>query len=233
MNQPLRILISHLTRMKYPKICIAGIEVNTGIHVRPVIENKNLDLSQVESLFQLGRVIDLGQYTTNRNVPEVEDCFFVLANVIQVSDLAPPQFWNSLKAVAKPSLNQIFGDDLHSPNGHTLAIPKGCGIASLGELCVSNLRLVITNWNDDLKLRAEFSDSEINISLSVPVTDLRFYEHIDGNFVVKTQVVNFVNKILSSNQVAILSVGLSRVFKDEHWLQVNGIHLESDPLWHV
>lgn len=236
MNQPLRILISHLTRMTYPRICIAGIEENTGIHVRPITGRKDtLEFSQVGSLFQLGRLIDVGWNLQRPNPPEVEDCYFKPSNVTRVTDLGQFDFWQSLEVVAESSLNAIFGDELH-PSGRTLAIPNGRGIASLGELRAKNVRLVVEKWDGVAKLRMTFDDTQARSGLRVAVTDLRFFKPVDGQFVVQEDVVDFINQKLTSVQEVILSVGLSRAFAEknnEHWLQVNGIHLESDPLWHV
>jgi hypothetical protein len=85
------------------------------------------------------------------------------------------------------------------------------------------------------QIRLDLSDGQL--AANVSVTDIRFYgpDHLTPD----RRVVERVATRLATGEPAILSVGLSRPFAaglDEpelHWLQVNGIHLQSDPVWQL
>jgi hypothetical protein len=80
-----------------------------------------------------------------------------------------------------------------------------------------------------------FSDGEFDLDCGV--TDIRLYgdDHITPN----TKQVEHITKRLKSAPGLILSVGLTRAyasspdFSPVHWLQVNNIHLQDDPLWQL
>ncbi len=235
----MKVLISHLTRMAHPRICVAGIEVETGIHIRPIVGKQDtLEHSMVgqHQLFRLGRVIDLGWFIQRGQPPEIEDVFFKPGNAVPVQDLLANEFWQRLEEVAESSLEAIFGSELQ-PVGRTLALAQGTGRASLGELRSKKVSLELKHSDDGPKLRARFECPGFAIAPSVPVTDLRFFTELNGSYTVHTDLVHRINGRLESEGHVILSVGLSRAWsassegESMHWLQINGIHLESDPLW--
>jgi hypothetical protein len=69
------------------------------------------------------------------------------------------------------------------------------------------------------------------------VNDLRLYQR-DGR-TPRRDLFASVEERLKSGVEAILSVGLTRPWQKRsdtaarHWLQVNNIHLEDDPLWQL
>jgi hypothetical protein len=224
--------------MGYPRVCVAGIELASGRYVRLVTRKEEpLTLEAVDSgLFRLGQVVELGAYRVGGRPPEVEDCHFSLGKARAVEQLTPKEFWSILKASARESLVEVFGDGLR-PHRTTLALPVGAGKASLGDLAVEGLRLRLEMRENQPRLRARFRVPDFLEELSVAVTDLRFYKAYGDSGVYRLDIgkVNWVNHALRKSRV-ILSVGLSRPKalggrEPLHWLQVNGIHLESDPLW--
>ncbi|MGL4612202.1 MAG: dual OB domain-containing protein [Trueperaceae bacterium] len=230
----MNILITHLTRMNYPRICIAGLNLQSNSFIRPVVGKGDvLDISQMK-LFGLGNIVELGWNQMLGNPPEVEDCYFKLRNAKLQQELNPREFWNVLEKSVATSLTDIFGEELQQEKS-TLIVEEQKGRASLGHISVSALELRVNVKNDLQKLRAVFSHSKLK--LSVPVTDLRFYQEIDGQWLLNRETVDRVNDLMSEKPAIVLSVGLSRAksFSDDenakHWFQVNGIHLESDPLW--
>jgi len=236
----MRVLITHLTRMSYPRVCVAGLDED-GRYIRPVVgRHEILNLEAVDKgLLELGNWIDLGGHEFRPQPPEVEDCYFELANARLVGKASPKEFWFYLKRSAKKSLDAIFGEKLdvrETSLGTTLALPAGVGKASLGDFLVEELDLVIRlhEYKGELKLRGVFAVG--GLKLSVAVTDLRFYNWSKGAFRLDTQKVQEVRKKLGETRV-ILSLGLSRAkgFGNSpetwHWLQINGVHLESEPLW--
>jgi hypothetical protein len=225
--------------MTYPRICVAGIEVETGIHIRPIVGRQDiLEYNMVgqDQLFRLGRIIDLGWCIQRGQPPEVEDVFFKPRNAVLVQDLLVNEFWQRLEEVAESSLEAIFGNELQSI-GRTFALGQGEGRASLGELRSKGVRLELRHSDDGPKLRARFECPGLVTVPSVPVTDLRFFTQSNGSYIVQTELVDRINGRLESEDHVILSVGLSRAWSASsegepmHWLQINSIHLESDPLW--
>ncbi|MCS7195147.1 MAG: hypothetical protein NZ849_09610 [Meiothermus sp.] len=233
----MKLVITHLTRMGYPRVCVAGIEPVSGRYIRPVTGREEpLTLDAVHSgLLRLGQVIELGPCRVGGRPPEVEDCWFSLGKAQVVEQLSPKAFWSRLEASAQGSLAEVFGEGLR-PHRTTLALPAGTGRASLGDLRVEGLRLRVEVHQNQASLRAHFRVSDCPDELSVAVVDLRFYKAWGScGYRLDVGKVNWVNRALRSSR-AILSVGLSRAKalggqEPLHWLQVNGVHLESDPLW--
>ena len=85
------------------------------------------------------------------------------------------------------------------------------------------------------QIRMQFSDGDY--VLDCGVTDIRLYR--DDHVTPDTKRVERVAKRLKSATGLILSVGLTRPyasspdFSPVHWLQVNNIHLQDDPIWQL
>jgi hypothetical protein len=107
----MKLLITHLTRMKYPRVCVAGLD-EAGRYVRPVVGTQEvLDLEVVRSgLFRLGNRIELGwhKFRDPPRPPAVEDCYFKLSNASLIDRASPEEFWSYLNRSAKTSLDTIF-----------------------------------------------------------------------------------------------------------------------------
>jgi hypothetical protein len=211
----MKIVITHLTRMDQ----ITMEVVSSGV-------------------LRLGCQIDLGwhKFKEPPQPPEVEDCYFKLANVRVIRQLSPDEFWSYLASSARKSVVEIFGDALLL-HRTTMAIPANKGAASLGDLWVDRLELVIEEYNGQPKLRGRFIVDEER-RLSVAVTDLRFYIEADGEYRLDIHKVSKVQESLQKTRGrVVLSLGLSRAKAARdgevpmHWLQINGVHLEEDPLW--
>ncbi len=72
----MQILVNHLTRMQPGYICVAGIDLETGTHVRPVLWYGRLSTSLLlknGGPFELGCVVDLGPTVCVGRAPEHED----------------------------------------------------------------------------------------------------------------------------------------------------------------
>ncbi len=231
----MKLLITHLTRMKYPRVCVAGLD-EAGRYVRPVVGRQEvLDLELVRrGLLRLGNRIELGWHNF-RNPPQppaVEDCYFKLSNASLIDRASPEEFWSCLNRSAKTSLDTVFGDQLRPEKtslGYTIVLPPGQGKASLGDFWVEEFDLSVKEYKEgELKLRGIFTYDQLK--LCVAVTDLRFYSWKEDKFQLNIEKVREVRDKLKETQV-ILSLGFSRDFEGKHWLQINGVHLESDPLW--
>src|SRR5687768_4889784 len=226
----MRIIVNHLTRMQPGYICVAGINVQTYAHVRPVLSGRltvNL-LASHGGVFSLGTIVDLGHVTRCGSAPEVEDHRFHAKNAKVHREMTPKEFWDAVDFVAVDSLKKGLGPDLHA-QGRTCAVDEGLGSASLACVRAQGVNLF---WRDGV-LRAHVRDGEFHCQ--PPVTDIRFFEA--DHKTVKWAFVNQVDLRLQQSVRAVLAMGLSRAWMKEgdsaarHWLQVNNLHLEDDPLW--
>ena len=79
--------------------CVAGIDVNTPRHIRPVLRHGRLTTDLLRTNggpFDLGAVVDLGPTTNAGRAPELEDHRFDPVRARWLSDEAPECFWDSL-----------------------------------------------------------------------------------------------------------------------------------------
>ena len=228
----MHIVVNHLTRMAPEYICVAGVNPATGEHVRPTTNGRlGRHLLRAEGgPFDIAAMVDIGDVTPEGVAPELEDHYFEPSVACFLSTVAPEDFWTLLNGVAHLTLADIFGPDLQW-GGNTCWTERGKGIASLGCLkAATHLRLM---RNSDGKLRMHLSDG-LREASSVSVTDIRLFAA--DHLTMLDDVVANLNRRIQRGVPVVLSVGLSRPFAktgDRHWLQVNGIHLEDNPVWQV
>jgi hypothetical protein len=228
----MQIVICHLTRMEYPYICVAGIDLETLKFVRLVPPRRQRIqarfLKQHSGPFAVGACIDPGPTSPVGVPPEVEDheCLPHMATVIR--QLPPDEFWNLLCNVAVSDFSSAFGTQ-PIKGGRSYHIPAGQGTASLCCMKASNdIYLFVDDRLGGKGVRlARKHGSEY---ASLPVTDLRFYKD-SLNYPVDESKVQSINNQLRQGTRAALTLGLTRPFaQDEahepvHWVQINGVHL--------
>jgi hypothetical protein len=223
----MQIIVNHLTRMQAGYICVAGIDVANGRHIRPVLRGRLTTnfLARKGGPFDIAARVDLGRVEYAGQAPEVEDYYFNHLDVRNIGTLSSEQFWKQLQDVAQSSITELFGSEIKAyKNGCVVEV--GTGTASLGCLLpAAPPRLFVNNYGG---IRAVVTDGNFTVDLSV--TDIRFCE-IDHK-TPKEQLIKQVNKRMQDGQPVILSVGLTRPWKqkdetvERHWLQVNNIHFE-------
>jgi len=228
-----RIVVNHLTRMRGGYICVAGIDPDTGRHVRPMAEDDNLrrpDLVGWKGVFDMASIVDLGRTSYVGKAPELEDHRFRPRNARRDGDLAPDAFWAMLEKAAQPRLRDIFGDDLYR-HGSSFVVDVGKGRASLG--CLRLARPPFLHVSTQGGIRLSFNDQPDTPMLKV--TDLRLYDFTSGR--PRDDLVADLRRRMSQGVGVILSVGLTRPWQktdeevERHWLQVNNIHLQDNPVW--
>jgi four helix bundle suffix protein len=233
----MKIVVNHLTRMQKGFMCVAGVNLETGRHVRPLLRQqmRTTFLTRNGGLFDIGRIVDLGRTRYIGKPPEVEDHLFYPHNAAPCDDMAPPEFWRLLTKLAKPKLVEIFGPELHRRGRGSCAVELGHGIASLGCFVADNPRLILQEANGRHRIRMRFQSG--SHEFDVPVTDIRLYgsDHVTPD----RAIVSRTAERLESTASVVLSVGLTRPFKKTaaepalHWLQVNNIHFAEDPVWQL
>ncbi|HUT94738.1 MAG TPA: hypothetical protein VMY37_35100 [Thermoguttaceae bacterium] len=237
----MRIVVNHLTRMRGGHVCVAGVDVRTDRHVRPVLRWGSLTpalLARNHGPFDMANVVDLGTVEPCPKPPHVEDHWFSPPKAELLERLGAEEFWALLYAVSKPRLRDVFGDELRPMGRSSCGTPVGQGRASLG--CFRPNRRQSSPWVEKgrdgaLRVRIRIDDGELH--RSVAVTDLRLYgkDHATAD---PAAVRKLADRLRSPGAV-ILGVGLTRAFsssseqqeKPVHWLQVNNVHLEDDPTW--
>jgi hypothetical protein len=232
----MRIIVNHLTRMKPGFICVTGVDATTSQHVRP----ESFGQLPVDLLvrnggpFDIAADVDLGPTTPIGRPPQVEDYRFDPIDAHQQTILTADEFWRKLQQVTQRQLPDIFGASL-KVQGRACAVDVGTGIASLGCLTPQDRPVLSIDTFDTTKIRIEFTDGTLTPRLSV--TDLRLFEHDQKT--PRKAVVEDINTRIRAGIAIVLSVGLGRKWKkpgetaEHHWLQVNNIHLEDNPLWHA
>jgi hypothetical protein len=231
----LRILVNHLTRMQPGYFCVAGVDVGTARHVRPVLRRGRLTTELLRpngGPFDLGSVVDLGPTTRAGHPPELEDHRFEPSRARWLFDEDPGDFWDLLDGMARENLEEIFGPELELwDESGTVDVGEGKG--SLGCLKPEKQPWMYVDHRGTVRLVLDYLMPSVDLS----VTDLRLYER-DGR-TPRRDFVRSVQKRLEAGVETILSVGLTRPWQkwnddaERHWLQLNNIHLKDDPLWQL
>ena len=219
--------------MKPGYICVAGIDLQSKAHVRPVLAGGRLGavlLKRAGGPFDVAVVVDLRSTQPQGNAPETEDHLFESNKTAVVDEMTAKKFWKLLKSLSESTLTAIFGKELKA-RSNGCAVNEGTGSASLGCLLPAKSPQVFVNsWG---KIRTRVFDGTFDVDLSV--TDLRLY-HNDQQ-TPRSQVVADVQRRIEKGVDVILAVGLARAFRAtgdtarRHWLQVNNIHLGDNPVW--
>jgi hypothetical protein len=226
----MEILVNHLTRMNGGHVCVAGLD-RDGRHVRPVLQGSRLGGEALEvrgGPFALGRIVDIGEAVPRPCPPEVEDRVFSLTGTRAVHRVDGEWFWEILDALAFDELTAVFGSALVRDGG-TASLPAGEGTASLGILQPRSRPILSHTFG---KLRLGIVDPELG-ALSLPITDVRLYD-LDRNVVDDRRATLLEDRL--RRRRPLLSVGIGRPWarnggEPRHWLQVNNVHLDDNPLW--
>jgi hypothetical protein len=215
--------------------CVAGVDMSTLRHIRPVLRRDRLTTDLLRpngGPFDVGSVVYLGATTNSGYPPELEDRRFDPSNARWLFDDDPNDYWDALARVARESLEEIFGPELELWD-ESGTVDVGEGRASLGCLKPEKQPWLYVDHRGTVRLVLDYLIPSVDLS----VNDLRLYEG-DGR-TPRRDLVASVEKRLKSGVEVILSVGLTRPWQkrgdtaERHWLQLNNIHLEDDPLWRL
>ena len=231
----MQIHVNHLTRMQPGYFCVAGLEVNATRHIRPVLRHGRLTIDLLSTgggPFDIGAMVDLGPTTHAPHAPELEDHRFDPSSTHRLSDDDPDAYWSTLDGVAQESLEEIFGSalELWDESG---TVDVGEGQASLGCLRPEKQPWLYVDHRGTVRMVLDYLIPSVDLS----VNDMRLYER-DGR-TPRRNLVDSVQRRLKAGVEIILSVGLTRPWQkwgdteERHWLQVNNIHLEDNPLWQL
>ena len=234
----MKIVVAHLTRMHGGHICVAGIDVQTRRHVRPIMEHEGMPcehLARYGGPFDMARIVELGKPRTKPDKPHVEDVVFVPSWAKVERTAGAAEFWALLGELSETRLRAIFGDPIRQVGQSQCGTDEGQGLVSLG--CLRPDRppqlYLQTRAGGKPKIRMKISDGQFEAD--VGVTDLRLYQA--DHATPDPKMVHAATRWIADSQEIILAVGLTRKYRSDdgqdyvHWLQVNNIHLREDPAW--
>ena len=236
----MKIVITHLTRMQKGFICVAGVDLVTSQHVRPMSRSQMRKemLARYGGPFDIGNIVDLGWTKWIGAAPELEDYLFHRDEARSLGEMPAPALWNLLRSLARPRLQDIFGKDLQTHGCRACGVAVGHGVASLGcFLPAKRPRLVLQRRDPSgggrLRLQLEAGPHLFEVGL----TDIRLYgaDHVTPD----PEMVQRVSVRLQDGPELLLGVGLTRPFRPTpeepalHWLQVNNLHFADDPCWRL
>ncbi len=236
----MQILVNHLTRMRLGRICVAGVDVDTRHRVRPVLRQESLEadlLARYGGPFDMARIVDLGRPLHQPARPHVEDHQIAPARLRFKRNASAEEFWGLLLELSRPRLRAIFGDALRTIANGRCVVDLGCGEASLGCLRPKETPELYLRSSRDGKsqIRMRLFDGQFRVDAGV--TDLRLYgtDHVTPD----AKLVRTAAEWIRRSAGLVLGVGLTRKYRasadapELHWLQVNNVHLQDDPLWQL
>jgi hypothetical protein len=236
----MRILINHLTRMHGGHICVAGVDLETRRHVRPILADGPLPfylLARYGGPFDMAAIVDLGSPRAAPVAPHVEDFVLVPARAKAERLAASHEFWSLLEELQRPSLREIFGPALYEVGRGRWVTDLDRGSSSLGLLRASAPPELYVAGTETGRPRIRMRLSDGQVEADAGVTDLRLFggDHATPD----AAHVRAAAQWLADSRDAILGVGLTRQFRVSdrapyyHWLQVNNIHLPAEPVWQL
>jgi Dual OB-containing domain len=220
--------------MSAPRICVAGINVDTFQHVRPTTPPTDLItrrlLREEGGPFGVGAVVDLGPVRHQPAAPQTEDHQFQTHRARRVEDLNGDEFLAVLDAASSTSLEDGFGAELERV-GWRYAVDVGKGSRSL--VVLRARRRPVLEIDDRYgRLQLRFDDPDPRTYLSV--TDARFFE--PDHATIRRNTVADVARRLRAGVDVYLMLGLARPYqaskddRERHWLQLNGLCLVDLPV---
>lgn len=232
----MRIVVNHVTRMRAPRICVAGVDLESFVHVRPTTpasEPLTRELLRVDGgSFGMGAVVDLGPTRSTPMTPETEDHRFTATRAHFIEVMAGDEFLALLEMISAPDIPRAFGPQLERLKWN-YAVERGRGDCSLAVVRAPGRPELEVDRYGKLRLRLDDSDPQVYLS----VTDVRFYG--EDQKTIRDRVVQSVKLRLRRGVGAYLMLGLARAYRardddrERHWLQLNGLCLLDRPVGDV
>lgn len=226
------IIVTDVTNMKGGHVCIAGIDPNTGICVRPqkmVNGNKYLTYAEAKALnIQPGSILrgDFRPANNPAHTPHIEDYLFSRINV--VGSASTEDFHAILDSSSSQTIEAAFGKATNqkwflanNPPHRSIATIK------LNQVFL-RLRFTVDDFSGQQSIKAHILDSA-GIQLQfLPIKDRRLEDHT-SDILHRDYGARQLKQFYASQQHVYLRLGIGRAWAREgevpkHWLQVNGIY---------
>ncbi len=214
----LQITITHLTRMRGDRICVAGLTDNAAF-VRPDCDGY-LHRSDVPDLFDIGSRIDLGPVSRMPAPPQVENVTFNRSRAKRLGQVDEAALRELLRSSARETVDAVLGDALKRTHAGTCYVEPGSGSASLGTLALSPGALDLRP--DSYDRLCGWWDDPRQGPLRLPVTDLRLFPVGQGH---DPPAVEALRAESVECDELFLSIGLTKSWarRPGHWLQLNNV----------
>lgn len=225
----MKALITDLTRMYDYHVCAAGIDIDTGKRVRPVVIGRlsSRMLCNRGGPLDIGNVVDFGRCHPCGRPPEIEDVRFDRRAVRLLRSMSQTEFTTTVRPVVGDSLDAI-GPALVR-HGNALATDSGTGLRSLVVLRANQTPLIAIN---DGRLRFRWRDG-----VWLSVTDVRLYQYDLAT--PDAAKLSSLRRAMQSADEILLSFGLGRAWqqsgddRERHYLQLNNLHVPNWPDWRL
>ena len=219
----LEAVISDVTRMQIPNVCIAALHKGRTIR----LDSPQPKEQWVKSIGGLvpGDVVSLDWKPSPKPVlPHTEDGEWNPATFTKHHRLAEMELITLLSANALRSVQDAFGTPCVRGSGGNAAFQPRTGIRSVASVMAQSVRA----YPDDDGIRVDFADDEDSWT-TVPLQDLIVRQHQKQCPACSSQFSRFIANEFQGD-MAVLRVGLAREFAiGGHpslcWMQVNHIFL--------
>jgi hypothetical protein len=220
----MKVLVTDLTRMQGGHICVAGIDIDKNKRVRPVAAQALSArlLATNGGPLDIRRVVDIGRTAPRRSRPEIEDVRCDPRSIRSLTVMPGREFLQRLAALAAPDFAAI-GPDLQR-RGRNLVVSEGKGKCSL--VIVRTTEMLRVHINAEGRLRLAWENE-----IELPITDLRLFDK--DLRTPDTAKAQSLQQQLEVGSETFLCFGLGRPFEGFHWLQLNNIHLSTNPAWQL
>lgn len=219
------IIITDLTRFApgNPKVCIAGIDRETGACIRPM---PYLPFTECQRLQIFPGGILAGEFNpvTSRTAPHTEDCHH--KDLQFGGPCSGKEFRDVLLNSCVANLEEGF--EIAVPEGEKVLPPSHRGQRSIITLQVEPAAMEITeNKHKPGSIRLHFTDSSGKRYRYLPITDLGFFDYAQRHQ--DSIALHSLNQEIRAQKEVFLRIGLSRNYKSPQgkegfWMQANGIY---------
>lgn len=236
------LIITDVTRMKSPRVCIAGI-TDTGETLRPILPFPYIQeswlYSENKAVIRPFAKVTFNFITQRSEKPHTEDWQIDTLYKLDPDLLDNTQRKELLFRIAEKNLTELFSAPLQRI-GQGYFIPKGQGQRSLATLIPKQVTFIgLCEEYGEMKHRIKFTDWS-DTSFTLTVTDLSFRYFVNHLLKVQNLSCRYINNKLEqlfSNTEIFLRLGLARGFnpdkneaQDRCYLQVTGIYTFPDYL---
>lgn len=221
------LIITDLSRMKDDRVCICGLN-SEGITIRPVlpygVRERNLRDINGKLIIKPFSVVKFQLMRPISNAPHTEDVGWnINQSPVFIRNLSFPERKELMEYTSFKSVEEIFQAEI----GDNRFIEEGKGLRSIGTLKPLNITEIQYYKRDNGKYnyRLGFIDQN-NEFYNFPVTDCAFRQYCDNKFSSGYSFESIEDELMDklNKTDCFFRVGLTRVFKDVHWIQISGVY---------
>ncbi|MFA0847159.1 MAG: hypothetical protein ACC614_06285 [Methanobacterium formicicum] len=226
------ITITDLSRMGGDRVCIFGLDYK-GTPIRPTlpsgIRERHLFDGNDNVFIKPFAQIKFNLLRNRPQYPHSEDYFINPRMKPElVRNLTPEQSESLLNENLYSGVDEIFGAPIHEYR----YLRQGEGKRSLGTIKADRILFFDYGLKDNGKYeyRITFNDAS-GFTYNLPITDCAFRNYCNNLKDIQEGNIQSIRWKLLGNlnkKRVYLRVGLTREFRDVHWLQVSGIHTFPD-----